>query len=323
MKILGTGIGEATEIVTHHMFDARLKKQAGYTLEKSGIAERRFSAPNELQSDLGAKAVCHAIANARIDINTIDLLISACGVQEQALPSTATHIAQKLSLNEGTPAFDVSASCLSFIVALNVANGLLLSGTYKRIAIVSADQPSCGLDWDEPESSLIFGDGAAAVIVELGRGKQCIKAYQFSTFTQGIKYCEIRAGGTKHNPNTTLVEKDFLFHMQGKKLLKLALEKMPAFLDNLYAKFAIPANSIDLVIPHQASHLGMAHMVKKLGFDAKKVVNIYHTHGNQVAASLPTALHEAFSSKRLKLGDRALLIGTGAGMSIGALVLDI
>lgn len=323
MKILAMGIGQASEVVTHSMLDARLNQRTGYTLEKSGVAERRFSAIGELQSDLGAMAVRDAIKNAQIDITTIDLLISACGVSEQALPSTATHIAQKLGLAEGTPAFDVNASCLSFIVALNIANGLIESGTYKRVVIVSADQPSRGVDWDEPESSLIFGDGAAAAIVELGHKKQGIKAYQFSTFTQGIQHCEIRAGGTKHNPNTTLVAKDFLFHMQGKKLLKLALEKMPIFLTKLYTQFAIPADSIDLVIPHQASHLGMSHMIKKLGFDAKKVVNIYRTHGNQVAASLPTALHEAFITRRLKLGERVLLIGTGAGMSLGALVIDI
>jgi 3-oxoacyl-[acyl-carrier-protein] synthase III len=271
---------------------------------------------------LGAQALHSALSNASLKVNDIDLLISACGVQEQALPSTASAIANKANLPQGTAVFDVNSSCLSFLTAMQVAASLLNTDSYKRIAIVSSDQASRGLDWNEPEASLIFGDGAAAAIIEKGHNKQGIVAFGLETFTEGRKLCEIRAGGTKNNPNTSISEKDYMFSMNGKKVMKLAMQHMPSFLERLLVQARAKLDSIDVIIPHQASHLGMSHMIKYLGLNHEKVINIYQTHGNQVAASLPTTLHEAVMSGKLTSGKRALMIGTGAGLSIGGLVLD-
>ncbi|MFM2344528.1 MAG: hypothetical protein RLZZ210_1139 [Pseudomonadota bacterium] len=333
MKILATGIGLPADLISNEFLDEKLEMPAGYSLEKSGIKQRYFSARNELQSDLAAKAVVDAVKNANIDIKTVDLLISACGVQEQMLPCTASIIASKLDLADGIATFDVNASCLSFIIALNIASHFVESGVYKRIVIVSADQASKGINWDDPESSLIFGDGAAATIIEKGSDKQGIKSYKFSTFTKGVDFCEIRGGGTRlmkihkginveADANTEINTKDYLFHMQGKKLFKLVSEKMEDFLNDLYSQGSIDKDSIDVIVLHQASHLGMSHIVKRAGFAEDKVINIYKTHGNQVGASLPSTLHEGYVSNKIKDGSRVLLLGTGAGLSIGAMILD-
>lgn len=322
IRIISTGKAEPATLITSEMLDEQLNKPEGYTLKKSGIIHRRFSPVEETQSGLGARALHSALSNASLKVNDIDLLISACGVQEQALPTTASAIANQANLPEGTPVFDINSNCLSFLTAMQVAASLLNTNSYKRIAIVSSDQASRGLDWSEPEASLIFGDGAAAAIVERGNSKQGIIAFELKTFTQGRELCEIRAGGTRKNPNTSLNEKDFLFKMNGKQVIKLAMKHMPAFLENLLKKAKTDLDAIDVVIPHQASHLGMAHMIKHLGLEDDKVINIYKTHGNQVSASLPTALHEALSLGRLVSGNRALMIGSAAGFSIGGLVLD-
>ncbi|WP_124552714.1 3-oxoacyl-[acyl-carrier-protein] synthase III C-terminal domain-containing protein [Methylophilus methylotrophus] len=322
IKIISTGKADPATLITSEMLDFRLNKPDGYTLKKSGIIHRRFSPVGETQSWLGAKALSSALSNASLKNTDIDLLISACGVQEQALPTTASAIANQANLPAGTPVFDVNASCLSFLTAMQVAASLLNTNSYKRIAIVSSDQASRGLDWSEPEASLIFGDGAAAAIIERGHSKQGIVAFELKTFTQGRDLCEIRAGGTRMNPNTSLSEKDFLFKMNGKQVMKLAMKHMPAFLENLLKQANTDLKTIDVVIPHQASHLGMAHMIKHLDLEEDKVINIYKTHGNQVSASLPTALHEALTTGRFVSGSRALMLGTAAGISIGGLVLD-
>ena len=199
----------------------------------------------------------------------------------------------------------------------------MTSGGYERIAIVASDMASRGLDWDEPEASLIFGDGAAAAILEKGGGAQGIAAYRMETFPEGKRFCEIRGGGSERNPPDSTMPKDFLFQMDGRAVFKLAAKVIPPFLDTLMAQTEGGKASLDLVVPHQASHLGMAHAARKLGLPASRVVNIYETHGNQVAASLPTALHEALTTGRAKAGDRVLLIGTAAGLSVGGLVLDL
>ncbi len=140
---------------------------------------------------------------------------------------------------------------------------MLSSGTYRRIAIVSADQPSRGLDWTDPEASLIFGDGAAAAIVEKGNGEQGVRSFLFRTYSEGRQYCEIRAGGTKCNPSVGSVAKDYFFRMNGKQVLKLALQKMPGFLRELLHEKDGALDSVDVVIqpgepfghdPHDQAH---------------------------------------------------------------------
>lgn len=296
----------------------------GFTLSKGGVDVRWMAGCDELQSEAGAKALADALSRSGLVASDIDCLIAACGVQEQALPSTACAIAAHAGLRPGIAAFDVNASCLSFIQAVNVAANLLHGGAYGRVAVVSADLASRGLDFTEPEASLIFGDGAAAAILELPReGASGVLAHRFATYPQGRAFCEIRAGGTRCNPRVGIEPRDFLFRMDGKAVFKLASQLMGDFLDALLADAGVQLSDIDWVVPHQASHLGMAHVVKRLGLPRERVVDIYASHGNQVAASMPTALHELLTARDVRPGDLALMLGTAAGLSIGGTVLRI
>ena len=184
------------------------------------------------------------------------------------------------------------------------------TGVYRRIAIVCAEIASRGLNWQDHESSLIFGDGAAAVIVEQGDGRAACVAYRLEVHPQGRDLCEIRAGGTRRNPRMGLDEADHYFRMQGKPVFKLASQLMPAFMQHLFAELDYKSQNIDVVVPHQASHLAMQHIKSRLGLGSEQIIDIYATHGNQVAASIPTALHEAFRTGRARHGQKMLLIGT-------------
>lgn len=323
VRLISTGKALPSQAITAQALDLSMGKRLGYTLDKSGVRVRHLASSNETQSQLGAAALKDALCNASLHASSIDLLISACGVPQQALPSTACFIAQDAGLQRGTPAFDVNASCLSFMAGLRVAAALLATGGYRRIALVSSDLASRGVDWDEPEASLIFGDGAASVILEPGQTHQGISAFKLETYPEGRSYCEIRAGGTQRNPRAGVEAHDFLFKMDGKAVFKLAAKVVPPFLTALMDQSQSDISSVDVVVPHQASHLAMAHMSKKLGLDASKIINIYETHGNQVAASIPTALHEAVITGRAKPGNRILMVGTAAGLTVGGLVLDL
>ena len=323
MNLIATGKALPTQAVSADSLDLKLGYRSGRCLQKSGVHTRYFAADHETQSQLAASALRNALDSAALRASDIDLLIGACGIPEQALPGTASFIAHAAGLPAGTPAFDINTSCLSFLSALQVADSLLRGGAYRRIAIVSADLASRGLDWDNPEASLIFGDGAAAAILERGSPAQGLKAFKLATYPEGRHYCEIRAGGTQRNPRRDAAEHDFLFDMNGKAVFKLASKLMPDFIDQLMAATPGGLGSIDCVVPHQASHLGMQHMAKKLGIAAERIIDIYASHGNQVAASLPTALHEAVGSGRARSGQRVLMIGTAAGLNLGGLVWDL
>lgn len=165
----------------------------------------------------------NALSAAALKPGGIDLLISASAIAVQALPCSAIHILKAAAMPAGVAGFDINSSCVSFISALEVAAGLLNSGAYRRIAIVSADIASRGIDWNHEESSLIFGDGAACAIVERGDGRSGIIASLIEMYPEGSELCEIRAGGTRCNPRSGVSDSDFLFHMQGKPLFRLLL----------------------------------------------------------------------------------------------------
>jgi 3-oxoacyl-[acyl-carrier-protein] synthase III len=322
IAILSSGKALPGRKISSAELDARLSKPAGWVQKRSGVDYRYHAHNHESQSVIAAQALHDALARGAIEPGSVDLLISAAGVQEQSLPSTAALILDHAGLRPGTPGLDVSASCLSFPVALHVAAALLNASAYRRIAIVSSDLASRGVDWRHAEASLIFGDGAAAVIVERGDGTRGIEGYQLRTWPEGKAYCEIRAG-TLRNPRLGACESDFLFQMDGKRVFRLAASVMDGLLADLLGEAHLSLDDVDTIVPHQASHLGMRHVAERLRVPAGKIVDIYATHGNQVAASIPTALHEAFVTGRAEPGRRVMLIGTAAGVSVGGMILKL
>jgi 3-oxoacyl-[acyl-carrier-protein] synthase-3 len=202
----------------------------------------------------------------------------------------------------------------------------IAAGRYRRVLIVAADIASCGLDWESIESSAIFGDGAAAAVVCLSEEKTGSKilSADLRTYSSGVGYCKIPAGGSRYHPSR--INEPFIplttFRMDGKSVFKLAAEYLPGFLEQLLARAGLKREELDWVVPHQASHLALSHLTKRLGFRKEKVINIFAEYGNQVAASLPTTLDIAINDGRILRGQRLLLLGTGAGLSLGGIVLE-
>lgn len=321
LKIMATDVALPAQKVLSSKIDQHLGLPEGYTQKLSGIEYRFHATSTESQAQLAAQAITNCCKSARIDPASIDLLISACAVPVQALPCTAAHILQVSVLTDGIACFDVNASCVSFISALQVAASLLNTSHYQRICIVSADLASRGIDWKHEESSMIFGDGAACAIVERGDGSTGILTQRFETYTEGLHYCEIPAGGTLRNPRSGMSEQDFLFHMDGKRVFRLASSLVEGYMQRLLDSGNIALEAIATIIPHQASHLSLAHMKKRLAVNPDILIDIYRHHGNQVAASIPFALHTARATQRLVAGKPALLIGTAAGLTFGGMVL--
>ncbi|WP_257388820.1 3-oxoacyl-[acyl-carrier-protein] synthase III C-terminal domain-containing protein, partial [Tahibacter caeni] len=281
-------------------------------------------------AELGAAAARDALAAAGLELADVDLLMAASATMDQAMPCNAALIHRELGeAARGLPAFDVGASCLGFLVALDTASALIAAGRYRRVLVVAADIASCGLDWTHLEASAIFGDGAAAFVVdgdETGNAAQApagLLAASFATYSEGAHFCEIRGGGSRHHPSR--IDEPFAplaqFRMDGQAVFRLAARHLGEFIDALLARAGLERGAIDLVVPHQASRHGLDFLARLLRLPAARLVDIFATHGNQVAASLPSALHAARADGRLQAGMNVLLIGTGAGVSLGGLVL--
>lgn len=321
IKIISTGIALPAERLTSSDLDSWLGKPPGYVEKRSGILTRYHASHTASQAGLAAQALHNALHAGTISPTSIDLLICASAIAIQALPCSAVHIIKAAGMPAGMAGFDINSSCVSFISALEVAAGLLNTGAYRRIAIVSADLASRGIDWSHEESSLIFGDGAACAIVERGDGNSGIITSLIEMYPDGSELCEIRAGGTRRNPRAGMSDSDFMFHMQGKALFRYASSLIDDYFARLLGKCGLQLSDIGTVIPHQASHLSLEHMRKRLGVPESILIDVYRHYGNQVAASIPTALHEAVTHGRFTPEKPAMLIGTAAGLTLAGMVL--
>lgn len=295
----------------------------GWTEAKFAIRTRGLASPVETSSVMGAEAAKTALAAADWAAGDVDVIVGACAVMEQPIPGTACLIQAKLGLGaSGIPAFDVNATCLSFLTALDVVSLGMAAGRWKKALIVSADIASAALDFSDPEASVIFGDGAAAVCVEAG-GEGALLAYRLETYGSGAEYCQLAAGGTRLRPHDDLDE--FLaaarFRMDGPNLFREAARRFPRFLQRLMKESGVGLGDIDIVTPHQASAAAIEHLRRSLSGHGDKVFDIFADHGNQIAASMPTALTRAIETGRVLRGDHVLLVGTAAGVSLGGAVL--
>src|SRR5690606_16399903 len=169
LRVAGTGAYVPSRAIQSVEFDERWKRPAGWTEERTGIACRYYATPDETSSYMGAEAARAALKAAGISAHDLDCVVFTAAVSEQAIPCTAVLLHRRLGLDgTGIPAFDLNATCLGFVVALDMMTDAIATGRFRRVLIVSSEIPSVGLNWDDPETAPLFGDGAAAVVLEGG-----------------------------------------------------------------------------------------------------------------------------------------------------------
>lgn len=323
-RILGTGAALPEEAVPSTDLDRRLGLAAGTVEKKTGVRVRYFETRRSAAA-LGAEAASRALADAGLSFSDIDCLVAASATPDQAMPSNAALIHRELAPGgPAIPAFDIAASCLGFLVALDTVACLIESGRYHRVLIVASDIASCGLDWSKLEASGIFGDGAAAAVIGPAEASDsALLASAFATYSEGVHLCEIPGGGSRHHPSRTAEPLLPLsrFRMDGKAVFRLAAEHMPGFLAGLLAASGVGLGEISVVVPHQASKHALQYLRRLLGVEHERIIDLFAGQGNQVAASLPSALDAAIRSGKLRRGETALLIGSGAGLCLGGVVL--
>lgn len=323
-KIVGSGYYLPPKKVTAE----EVSQKSGVSIEwlrNSAGVETRYHAENETIASMAAKAIKNAMAKANLKFEDIDLLIAAGGTPDQPIPHNSALIHEELKLPKNVTPFDVNGTCLSFVHALQVAGSFLQAGLYKNIIIVSSEKPSVGLNYKWPESAALFGDGAVAFVLSQTNEKKGLLFSQYETYSDAVHLAEIPAGGTRVHPKeiSDMNDERFLFKMEGQQIYKAASLYLPAFLENCMQKNQMSFDDFKMVVPHQASVLALSLMRKKLNIPAEKFHINVQKYGNLVAASIPMSLHELMESKALVDGDKALLLSTAAGLTIGAMGIQL
>ena len=325
ISIVGSGMALPAQQVSGAELDRQLGLRSGSTFRQTGV-ERRFLSTTETAAQLAARACEAALRDAGLRWQDIDCLVAASATMDQALPYNAALIHAELGLaHQRTSTFDIGASCLSFLTGLDVMSYLVEAGRYGHVMLVSADIATFGLDWSRLKECGIFGDGAAAVVIRKSQPGESGALLSSSTVTlsAGVDHCRIPAGGSRYHPRRIdgPIEPLSLFQMDGKSVFRLVAAELPQFAARLLADAGTSMQRIAAVVPHQASQLALDHLSKRLEIPKERLVDIFAQYGNQVSASLPTALHLALSEGRVRRGDQLMLIGTGAGLTMGGMVL--
>lgn len=327
VRIAGTGVFVPPTIRTSAGIDAELGRPAGMTEKRVGVKSRPV-VTTESTSAMAIEAARRAVERSGVNPQEIDLVLSAAAVPEQPIPATAPLIQQALGLGRARiPAFDVNASCLSFVVAFDIAAQMIEAGRARNVLIASSEIPSRALPWKQsPDTAALFGDGAAAIVLSANRGGSGgVAAFHMETWPEGYRDCELAAGGTRFDfyRDAAGFADNAVFRMDGKAAYKLAAKVIAPFFEALLGKAGWRWSDVDLVVPHQASRGSLDHLVQKLKIPREKIVDLIATHGNQIAASIPTALHDAIATGRARKGSKVLVVGTSAGFSVGGFCLEM
>lgn len=331
VAIASTGIYLPAGKVTSQDTALRYGREQSWVERSSGISLRHKAGVNETASYMGAEAAKTAAERAGISLNQIDCIVCTSGCPEQSFPCTAALVQRQLGLGDcGIPAFDINSSCLSFVTGIDTMSYLVDAGRYKNVLLV-ASEICAGVDFNDPDTGMLFGDGAAAALLvyspagsSAGSGSSTVSeilASSMQTFGNGAHFSQCLAGGNRFRPEEyQSMISSLLFKMDGKALYKLAAQYIPPLVQDLLDSCGLSRKDIDLVIPHQAS-LSAMHLIRRhLEFEEEKWIDILSNHGNTIAASIPISLDHAIATGRLKRGDIGLMLGTAAGFSTGAIL---
>ena len=324
VQIAGLGVYLPERVVASRELEEQLHLTPGWIERATGVRERR-RAGAETSVAMAALAGHRAIADAQLRPEQIDLVIHASASRRQLIPCTAAFVQREMGLPDGKSlCFDVDATCLSFLVALQVAAHFAAGTAHRHILIVSSETTQKTLDPAEPESSVLMGDAAVGAVVTASPpgAASCVWHAAFATHSSGVELTRCEGGGTLHHPNDPATTPAMnRFHMDGPNVYRMA------------ARYPRPLPRCVLWPPRLGSDHGGRHRAasgqpsrrriahRRFGFRPEQLVLNLATRGNCVAASIPLALAEAVHAGRIRRGQQVCLMGTGAGLTLGALAL--
>jgi 3-oxoacyl-[acyl-carrier-protein] synthase-3 len=319
--IIGTGLYLPRRQLTAEDIDQRAGLPAGWTRKHAGVLVRHECTPPETLASMALEAIGQALREAALDWGDLDLLIDGSTCRHQPIPCNAAYLQHGLGVSDkGVPCMDIQSTCLGFILALHVANALLGTGSYRHIMIVCSETALMGVNWQEPESACLMGDGAAAVLLRRTEPKPtCFFAHQ--TMPQYLDTCQVCGGGFVLPPTafTAETEHEFRFHMDGPHLMQIACKQLPPMTARLVHDAGLAGDDLH-VIPHQAAPRALAMIRRLLRFPPERFHDRVAHLGNLIAASIPAVLHLCRRDGRFDRGTSVMLLGTSAGYSQAGLI---
>ncbi len=306
--ILGLGTALPAEVVTNEKIAAITGVDPAWIIKRTGIRERRRSAPGDHLHDLAAVAAREALADAGVDAADLDLILVATCSSDEIIPHTAPLLANELGAVKAG-ALDVGAACSGWVSALALAAAMLESGRAERVLVVGAEMLARHIDYSDRKTAAIFGDGAGAVLVGARSGA-----------ATGVGPTLLGADGSL-GPLLYAERGDGLIRMDGPEVFRHAVARMSEAALGACAQAGVDIHDLDLLVFHQANARILQSLIERLDLSPERVMATIDEHGNTSAASIPLALGTARDRGLLAPGHRVLLAAFGAGFTWAATVV--
>ncbi len=297
--------------------------------ERTGIGERHVSV-GETVVTLGSEAACKALEQAGKRAEEIDLILVATCSPEQYLPCCACQVQAAIGAVNAL-AFDVNAACSGFLFALNTADAYLRTGLAENALVIGSEVLSKLVDWTDRGSCILFGDGAGAVVVERCEASPGIlgRALHSDGTGGGVLQCGARelttpyarTSAAKTDQKQQTDDREHYIQMDGQEVYRFATRRVPQCIEEALADAGLAVPDIDLFVLHQANARIIDAVAKRLHADREKFPTNLERVGNLSSASIPVLLDELHRQGKLHRGDRIVLAGFGAGLTIGACVM--
>ncbi len=335
--ISGTGFFAPERVVTND--DLRetygIDTTHEWIVQRTGIEERRFAEEGIGSAELAVPAAEQAIKNAGLEKKDIDMIVFATLSPDHCFPGSGVFLQKRLGLCEMgrfIPALDVRNQCSGFLYGLSVANGMVRSGSYQNVLVVGAEVHSAALDLSTRgrQVASLFGDAAGAVVVSSTDQDHGIrKVYLGADGRFGEVLCQ-KVWDISKRPfiptdehGVGQVQPDHLWaQMDGKLVFRHAVERMIGSLMQVMQDQKITLKDIDLFVFHQANLRINQYIAQQIGAPEDKVVSNIQRYGNTTAATIPSLLHEATESGKLKRGMKVAMVAFGSGFTWGSAIVD-
>lgn len=319
-KISGIASYIPDDILDNEMLSRMVDTNDEWITTRVGIKERRILRDqNAGSSFMGIKAVEKLLADTGTDPSDIELLICATSNPDYRFPSTASVIAYECGLKKAY-AYDIQAACAGFIVTLQAARSYIQSGLYKKIIVVAAEKMSSMTDYEDRATCPLFGDAAAAVLIEPTHEDLGIIDGEFHVDGSGLPHLVMKAGGSAlPASHDTVARREHFVYQEGRVVYRNAVVDMLESTKSVMAKNGLTVDNIDWLVPHQANLRIIEAIAKRIDIPEEKVLVNIQNVGNTSAASIPLCLDQY--KDRLKKGDKIVMTAFGAGFTWGAMYI--
>ncbi len=315
--IIGWGEALPPAILSNDDLSTFLETSDEWITQRTGMKERRVSHISAIE--MATIASSRALACAGLDAADVDLIIYGGCSNEEAVPNSASGVQIALGATRAA-AMDVNTACTSFLYGMSTATAMIQTGVVRTAIVIGVELISQYMDWSNRNVAVLFGDGAAAVVLQASDNEEGVIGTVLGCDAEARQSLRVRGIGCGY-ANRDVSLGDTLWDFDGQVIFKRAVHGMSEASARVLREAGVSADDVDLVVPHQANLRIIESVAKYAGIGMDRVMVTVHKYGNMSAATVPVSLVDALKEGRVKPGSLLLMPGFGGGLTFGALLV--